>query len=58
MRVLLIGGTGKVGRPILRELVSRGHEVTVLIRDPAPLAGEFPAARPRPVHRGVLIRPP
>jgi uncharacterized protein len=45
MRVLLIGATGKVGRPVLRELVSRGHDVTVLVRDPAPLAGEFTAVR-------------
>lgn len=45
MRVLLIGATGKVGRPILRELVKRGHDVTVLVRAPAPLADEFPAVR-------------
>ena len=48
MRVLLIGATGKVGRPILRELVNRGHDVTVLVRNPAPLAEEFPALRAVP----------
>jgi uncharacterized protein len=48
MRVLLIGATGKVGRPILRELASRGHDVTVLVRNPAPLAGEFPTVRAVP----------
>jgi putative NADH-flavin reductase len=42
MRVLLVGATGKVGRPILRELISRGHAPTVLVRDPKPLADEFP----------------
>jgi putative NADH-flavin reductase len=45
MRILLVGATGKVGRPILRELVRRGHDVTVLVRDPAPLAGEFAGVR-------------
>lgn len=45
MKVLLIGGTGKVGRPVLRELVSRGHEVTVLARHPDVLAEEFPDVR-------------
>ena len=42
MKVLLIGASGKVGRPVLRELLSRGHVVTALVRDPTALAGEFP----------------
>ena len=42
MKVLLIGATGRLGRPILRELRSRGHEVSVLARDPEPLREEFP----------------
>jgi hypothetical protein len=41
VKVLLIGGTGKVGRPALREFVSRGHDVTVLARHPEVLADEF-----------------
>lgn len=42
MKVLLIGATGNLGRPLLRELLARGHEVAVLVRDPAPLREEFP----------------
>ena len=30
MRVLLTGGAGFIGRHVLRELLSRGHEVRVL----------------------------
>src|SRR5512140_1175041 len=34
MRFLVIGGTGIVGRHVVRELVSRGHQVSVLTRNP------------------------
>ncbi|MEZ0365816.1 NAD(P)-dependent oxidoreductase [Mycobacterium sp. pUA109] len=41
MRVLLLGATGKVGAPILHELLDRGHQVTAVVRDPTrlPAAG-------------------
>jgi putative NADH-flavin reductase len=32
MKVLLIGATGKVGAPILTELLFRGHDVVALVR--------------------------
>ena len=38
-RVLLSGGTGFVGRRLLRHLRERGDEVTVVTRDPARRAG-------------------
>ena len=38
MKVALIGATGFVGTPLLAELLSRGHQVTVLARNPAKLA--------------------
>jgi uncharacterized protein (TIGR01777 family) len=59
MRVSLTGGTGRIGRRLVRELLERGDEVTVLSRDPDraraalpgveaaawdPLAGPAPAA--------------
>lgn len=35
MRVFLLGGTGSIGAPVLRELVRRGHEVVALARSAA-----------------------
>jgi hypothetical protein len=37
MKITLIGATGFVGAPLLSELLSRGHAVTALARDPARL---------------------
>lgn len=37
MQVALYGATGKAGSRILKELVSRGHRVTAIVRDPAKL---------------------
>ncbi|MGO9424584.1 MAG: NAD(P)-dependent oxidoreductase [Steroidobacteraceae bacterium] len=39
MKVALYGSTGKAGSRILKELVSRGHRVTAIARDPAKLEG-------------------
>ena len=39
-KVLLIGATGFVGSAILNELISRGHEVTALVRYADKLAGK------------------
>jgi uncharacterized protein len=38
MHIALIGATGFVGAPVLSELLSRGHRVTVLARTPSKLA--------------------
>lgn len=38
MKIALIGATGFVGTELLNELLSRGHQVTALARDPAKLA--------------------
>jgi len=35
VKVALYGATGKSGSRILKELVSRGHQVTAIVRDPA-----------------------
>ena len=34
MKIALIGATGQAGSPILKELVSRGHQVTAIVRNP------------------------
>ena len=39
MNVVLYGSTGKAGSRILKELISRGHRVTAVSRDPAKLQG-------------------
>jgi putative NADH-flavin reductase len=38
MKVALYGATGKAGSRIIKELVSRGHTVTALVRNPANVA--------------------
>jgi putative NADH-flavin reductase len=37
MNIALIGATGFIGTPVLSELLSRGHKVTVLARNPGKL---------------------
>lgn len=40
MHIALYGATGKSGSRILSELLSRGHRVTAILRDPAKLASQ------------------
>ena len=54
MRVLVTGATGFIGRHVVPLLVSKGHEVGVLVRDPAK-AAVFAAEVVR--HRGDLAAP-
>jgi putative NADH-flavin reductase len=35
MKIALIGGSGTVGQRIMREALSRGHQVTVIVRNPS-----------------------
>src|SRR2546423_8294969 len=35
MRIVVTGGTGFIGEPLVRRLVSRGHDVGVITRNPA-----------------------
>jgi uncharacterized protein YbjT (DUF2867 family) len=44
MKIALIGATGRTGAPALTTALDRGHDVTVLVRDPAKLPAE---TRPR-----------
>lgn len=37
MNVAVLGATGRTGRPLVDELLRRGHRVSVLVRDPARL---------------------
>jgi len=40
MRVVLYGATGMIGSRILKELLSRGHTVTAVTRDPSKLQAQ------------------
>jgi putative NADH-flavin reductase len=40
MRVVLYGATGTIGARILKELLSRGHIVTAVVRDPSKLTAQ------------------
>ena len=60
MKIALIGGTGFVGTPLRAELLGRGHDVTVLVRQPAKVpaaprraAVETDAAEPAKVAQAV-----
>ena len=59
MKVLVTGGTGLVGSHVVRELTSRGVEVSVLTRDPAK-AKQLPQAcqgrRRQPAGAGAVRR--
>ncbi len=45
MRVAILGGSGGIGGHLLTWALESGHEVTALVRDPAALAGKYPAAQ-------------
>ena len=40
MKILIIGAAGMIGQRILAEALSRGHEVTAIVRDPSRLNTE------------------
>ena len=43
MKVVVTGATGFVGRPLVRELIARGHDVVAWTRDPARARIHLPA---------------
>lgn len=42
MKILITGATGLIGKEIGKKLVKRGHEITVLTRDPQEARGKLP----------------
>lgn len=51
-RVLVLGGTGSIGRATVAALLRRGHEVVCIVRPTAP-----GTALPRPLPAGAILRP-
>jgi putative NADH-flavin reductase len=45
MKIVVIGATGNIGRRVVREALSRGHEVTGVVRDPAAVEAPDPRVR-------------
>jgi putative NADH-flavin reductase len=43
MRIAVFGATGRTGRPLVRQALSRGHEVVAFVRSAADLGVEDPA---------------
>ena len=56
MRILVTGATGYIGGRLVPRLLERGHEVTVLVRDPRRIAGRAWAGDVR-VATGDLLEP-
>jgi uncharacterized protein YbjT (DUF2867 family) len=54
MKVLVVGATGSIGRLVVEEALSAGHEVQALVRDPASAQRLDPQAR---IVKGDLTRP-
>lgn len=45
MKIALLGAGGMIGQRILQEALSRGHEVTAIVRDPARFTSPNPAVK-------------
>jgi uncharacterized protein YbjT (DUF2867 family) len=45
MRILIVGASGYIGSRLARVLQERGHDLTLMSRDPRPLSARFPDAR-------------
>ena len=55
MKIVLFGATGHVGHAILDEALSRGHDVTAIVRDPSRLSRADAHLR---IVTGDVTRPP
>jgi divinyl chlorophyllide a 8-vinyl-reductase len=56
MKVLVVGATGYIGQHVVRELVSRGHQVLCLVRERSGIGGALDEAQVRERLRGAEVR--
>lgn len=40
LRVVVLGASGDTGKPLVRQAIERGHEVTAVVRDPSRMAAQ------------------
>jgi uncharacterized protein (TIGR01777 family) len=43
-KIVITGGTGLIGRALIKELLADGHEITILSRSPGKYKAQFPAS--------------
>src|ERR1700677_2438377 len=55
MRITVLGATGGTGRHLVAQALGRGHQVDVIVRDPASAA--LPASPRLTIHRGDVHDP-
>ena len=54
MNVLIIGGTGKTGKELIKQALELGYNVTALVRDPGKVKDQHPKLK---VIQGNVMRP-
>ncbi|APG61263.1 NAD(P)-dependent oxidoreductase [Christiangramia salexigens] len=54
MRILIIGGTGKTGKELIKQALAEGHELNVLVRKPSRIKLSHPALK---IFKGNILKP-
>ena len=54
MKILLIGGTGKTGRELIKQGIERGHIITALVRNPDKIRLDHPLLK---IIKGNVLSP-
>lgn len=54
LRIVIYGGTGNIGQRIVHEALERGHNVTVVVRNPTSMPGKTPQMN---VMKGDVLDP-
>ncbi|MGE6381194.1 NAD(P)-dependent oxidoreductase [Shewanella baltica] len=57
MKIAILGATGWIGGAILKEALSRGHQVTALVRDPSKLSATDVAVHAVDLEQPLVAQP-